>query len=301
MTSLSRGLVLVWAVFVAAAAVAPIPAWAGEQIVRVAPEEGFESGGTGREQAMLMAVVHESEALLPGSLSPSRKKLLADFIQARYDRYILSYSQLAGNNPQERIWQVQVNSRALTSLLKDLGIYYTLSDSLSYSLRLLTDDGHPVRDRITELEALSGCIRDNVQYPVLRVQPASDKSWNGKLTSSKETWTAHAQDVDDLWLTLWSSFFSGPENIQPFVQSFDLRIGGWSTMSAISGFCKQLEGWSQLVDRASLLQITGDSQGLHARWQVLTPQRDKLEERLGAYTSSRGLDWQVGEGGGGSL
>ena len=294
-----RGPVLLCALCLTAFLLVAVPTWAGEQIVSIEVPTELGSEGSQREQAMLSAVIRESEAVLPGSLDPTRKKLLAEFMQPRYEEYILSYSQLAGSNPQEQVWQIQVNSKALTTLLKELGIYYTVTDSLSYRLQIVTE-GDPGRGPITELETLSGLVRDNVQFPVLRVQPTSEDGWSGRLKSRNEAWTTHQKKVDDLWLTLWSNYFSHPENIQPFVQSLEIRINGWSTISAISGFSKQLESWTRLVDRASLLQITGDSQGLHGRWRILTPQKDRLEERLDTYTGARGLDWKAREQGPGS-
>ncbi|MDZ7759984.1 MAG: hypothetical protein U5L00_06980 [Desulfovermiculus sp.] len=284
-----------FAVCLAALALVALPTWAGEQIVAIDAQAEFGSMGSEREQAMLLAVIRESQAILPDRLDQTRKELLAEFMQARHEKYILSYSQLAGTNPQERMWQVQVNTKALTSLLKDLGVYYTIKDSLAYRLKLLSEDDRG-RGRITELETLSGCTRDNVQFPELRVQSTSEGSWNGRLKSQDQTWTASQKNLDDLWVTLWSNFFSHPENILPFVQSLDIRIHGWSTISAISGFSKRIQSWTQMVDRVSLLQITGDSQGLHGRWQILTPKRDTLEERLDRYTQSRGLDWKLQEG-----
>ncbi|MBS3780578.1 MAG: hypothetical protein KGY41_09300, partial [Desulfovermiculus sp.] len=53
----------------------PLHAWAGEQIVGIDVQAGFELGGSEREQAMLLALVRESETVLPGSLDPARKDL----------------------------------------------------------------------------------------------------------------------------------------------------------------------------------------------------------------------------------
>ena len=283
---------LICAAALTAMILVPLSAWAGEQIVGVDVQAGFELGGSEREQAMLLALVRESETVLPGSLDPARKELLAKFMQTRHEKYILSYSQLARSDPGKRVWQIQVNTQAQATLLKDLGIYYTLDTSLSYSLELVHQDDRGAK-RIAELEVLSGLNRGNVQYPSLRVQATSDGGWNGRLQSANQAWTANAKDVDDLWLALWSNFFSYPESMQSLVQSLDIRINGWSTISAISGFCQQLQSWPQLVDRATLGQISGDSLGLHAHWQILTLQPEKLKERLDRYTRSRGLDWNT--------
>ncbi len=286
---------LICAAALTAMILVPLPAWAGEQIVGVKGQAGLELDGSQREQAMLVALVRESETVLPGSLAPARRDLLAGFLRGRHEKYILSYSQLAGSNPEERVWQIQVNTQALVALLKDLGIYYTFNNSLPYSLELVHQDDRGAK-RIAELEMLSGLNRGNVQYPALRVQATSDGSWNGRLQNENQDWTANGKDVDDLWLALWSNFFSHPESIPTLVQSLDIRISGWSTISAISGFCQQLQSWPQLVDRSRLVQITGDSGGLHAHWQILTLQREQLKERLDRYTGSRGLDWNIKEG-----
>lgn len=286
---------LICAAALTAMILVPLPSWAGEQIVSVKAQAEPDLGGSQREQAMLAALVRESETLLPGSLAPARRNLLAGFLRTRHEKYILSYSQLAGSSPEERVWQIQVNTQALVTLLKDLGIYYTFNASLPYSLELVHQDDRGTK-RIAELEMLSGLNRSNGLHPALRVQATSDGSWNGRLQSENQDWTANEKDVDDLWLELWSNFFSHPESIPALVQSLDIRINGWSTISAISGFCQQLQSWPQLVDRSTLVQITGDSGGLHAHWQILTLQREQLKERLDRYTGSRGLDWKIKEG-----
>lgn len=264
---------------------------AGEQIVRVDDQQESEKTQMGREQALLLAVVREAQSVVPGALDPDRQRLLARFLESRHRTYILTYSRL-GANPARPAWQVHVNSQALTHFLQGLGLYYTPDQSLPYTLHLSTPDQRG-QERIFELERLSGCVQGDVRYPVLTVQIASDGGWKGVLESRTESWTASDQDLDSLWLSLWSKYFHSPEGVQPFVHSVDVHIKGWSTMSALSGFSSQLNSWVQLVVHGVLLQVTGDSGGLHGWWRIQTSRRQGLLQKLEEYVQSRGLQLKI--------
>ncbi len=264
---------------------------AGEQIVRVDELQESDKTQTAREQALFLAVVREAQSVLPGSLDPDRQRLLARFIEPRHSKYVLTYSRL-GANPARPAWQVHVNSPALTHFLQGLGVYYTSDQSLPYALHLSTPNQRD-QERIAELERLSGCVQGDVRHPVLTVQRASDGGWKGVLESRTETWTDSDQDLDSLWLSLWSTYFHSPEGVQPFVQSVDVHIKGWSTVSALSGFSNQLNSWAQWVVHGVLLQVTGDSKGLHGWWRIRTSRKPGLLHKLEEYVQSRGLELKI--------
>jgi hypothetical protein len=266
---------------------------AGEQIVRAGAGSQAEEPGSRRDQAMLAAVLREADTILPYSLGSDRKSRLARFLRSRYETYVLSYSQQAENEDQEQVWQVQVNTQALASLLKDLGVYYTGQKKLDYRLEMSgTGQGG-----IAQLEDLSGCVQKGVVYPVLKVQSA-DGRFRGVLESQTSTWTATRKSLEELWLALWSKYFASPEGIRPFVHRVQVQIKGLSTVSAVSGCSRQLQGWHQAVAQAGLVQIKTESGGLVGWWDVLTPEKDRLRRRLNAYTRARGLQWEERAGAG---
>lgn len=268
--------------------------WAGEQIVRLDDQPDIVARGSQREQAMLLAVVRESSKVLPGDLDPARKQILAEFIHPRYQEFILSYSRLGGGASQEQIWQVQVNTDALIKLLKELGVYYTVNKSLTYRLELINYGGSG-QGSISDLELLSGCTQGNVQHPLLKIQSTSDGQLRGLLEGQRNKWTASGNNVDELWWSLWAKYFSSSEGIHSFVQEVDVHIKGWSTLSAISGFSRQLAKWPQVVDQSSLVSLRGASAELHGWWKVVTPQSSALQKRLEEFTRSRDLDMKVQE------
>lgn len=267
--------------------------WAGEQIVRLDDASDLVARESGRERAMLVAVVRESAKVLPGDLDPAREQILAEFIQPRYEQFILSYSRLGGGSSQEHIWQVQVNTDALLKLLKDLGVYYTVNNFQTYRLELINYGGGQAN--ISDLELLSGCSQGNVQHPLLKIQTTSDGQLRGLLEGQSNKWTAAGDNVDELWRSLWARYFSSSEGIRSFVQEVEVHIKGWSTLSAISGFSRQLRNWPQVVDRACLISMRGESDGLNGWWRVVTPQSRDLQKRLEEFTQARGLDLKVQE------
>ncbi|MFO7876215.1 MAG: hypothetical protein R6U55_06495 [Desulfovermiculus sp.] len=268
--------------------------WAGEQIVRLDDQPDIVAQGTQREQAMLLAVVRESAKVLPGNLDPAREQILAEFIQPRYQQFILSYSRLGGGSSQEHIWQVQVNTEALINLLKELGVYYTVNKSLTYRLELINSGGSG-QGNISDLELLTGCTQGNVQHPLLKIQTTSSGQLRGLLEGQKNKWTASGDNLDELWWALWAKYFSSSEGIRSFVQEVDVHIKGWSTLSAISGLSRQLANWPRVVDQSSLVSLRGDSAGLHGWWKVVTPQSRDLQKKLEEFTRSRDLSMKVQE------
>jgi|UPI0004862904 hypothetical protein len=262
---------------------------AGEQIVRVKAGES----GSPRGQAMLEAVLREADTILPYSLGSDRKSGLARFLSSRHEEYVLSYSRQTDEQNQEQVWQVQINTQALASLLKDLGVYYTGQKRLGYRLEM---SGRG-QGRIAQLEDLSGCVQQGVVYPVLKVQSGGDR-FRGVLETQTSTWTASRKSLDELWQALWSKYFSSSEGIRPFVHRVQVQIKGLSTVSAVSGCSRQLHDWHQAVAQADLVQIEIASGGLLGWWDVLTPEKDRLRSRLNAYTRVRGLQWEERAGDG---
>jgi hypothetical protein len=215
-------------------------------------------------------------------------------LASRYEDYVLSYSTLAGSEDQEPAWRVQVNTQALLGLLKGLGVYYTGSRPLAYRLQTL-DHAHQAEQTIAHLELLSGCVQDSVLYPLLRLESGADGIWSAVLESEQNTWRAHGEQLADVWQKLWAEYFSSPEGMKPFVHSVQLHMKGWSSMSAVSGFSKQLKEWHQVVDRAVLDQVLVQGGGLQGWWTILTPEPEKLNGRLDSYTSGLGLTWKLEE------
>ncbi|MFP4049199.1 MAG: hypothetical protein ACLFT8_04555, partial [Desulfovermiculus sp.] len=192
----------------------------------------------------------------------------------------------------EQIWKVQVNTDEVIKLLKELGVYYTVNNSLTYRLELINHGGSR-QDRISDLELLSGCTQGNVQHPLFKIQTTSDGKLQGILEGQRNKWTASGDNVEELWWSLWARYFSSSEEIRSFVQEVLVRIKGWSTLSAISGFSRQLTNWPQVVDQSSLVSLRGDSYGLHGWWKVITPQSRALHKRLEEFSRSRDLDLKV--------
>lgn len=271
----------------------PSQARAGEQIVSVREDsQGIAHVSSGKEHAQLLAVFRECLDVLPARLKEDRKIALLQFLKPRYDEYVLSYSPLAGRGGSKSAWQVQVNTNALIDMLKGLGVYYTVSRPHAYRLQIVDHDQR-AQKIIDQLELLSGCVQGSVAYPLLTLQASSDGKWNAELENEDEKWTAAGEELASVWLDLWSEYFSTPEGVKPFVHSLQLRIAGWSTISAVSGFCKQLKAWPQLVDRAVLVQVLAQTGGLQGWWKILSPEPEKIRQRLDAYTSNHGLDWEL--------
>jgi len=268
---------------------------AGEQIVSIREDvASIEHDFSGKEQAQLLAVFQESLKVLPASLDEDRKKALHRFLASRYEDYVLSYSTLAGREDQESAWRVQVNTQALLGLLKGIGVYYTGSRPLAYRLQIM-DHGHQAQQIIAHLELLSGCVQDSVLYPLLRFESVADGMWSAVLESEQNTWRAKGEKLADVWQKLWAEYFSSPEGMKPFVHSMQLHMKGWSSMSAVSGFSKQLKEWHQVVDRAVLDQVLVQGGGLQGWWTILSPEPKKLNGRLDSYTSGLGLTWKLKE------
>lgn len=293
--------VLVFCVLLLVASVLPLQAQ--EQIVRVQADAGqngtvAETGEQGIQQVLAKGVLQEALQLLPGGLSRVRTEALVSFLSARAQEYVLSYSQGRAKKSVNRvstIWRVAVNREKLKDFLKSWGLYFTVGEPWPYTLELQTKDPQADRQAVGSLETLSGLSSTGPGGPrlVLKHSPGPGNGWKGRLEHEDRSWTREGSDLEEVWLGLWSSYFS-LEKVQALVlERLVLRVHGFSSITGVQGIDRVLSTRFALVDQADLMRSDLLLPFVSGTWKIRTPDPSTLNEFLNRYLTPRGLDYNL--------
>ena len=267
--------------------------WAGEQIVRLNQEANATRTGEAHERAMLKAVLQDALEIIPTSLDLERRRVFKEFLQSRHDNFVLSYARLGQGQTGNVVWQVRVNTKALTDLLKETGIYYTAEKPLTYRLQPISALSAQEAN-ISRMENLFGLRKGQSDGPRLDIGPTREgKGWSGTLYAQDRSWSAEHQQFQEVWLQVWAGFFTCRECVRPFVQELRLRISGWSSLSGAQAFDQRLSQWPQVVDEATLKSMLMKAEGIEGQWSIRSPRSQALQEDIEAFALPRGLTWSV--------
>lgn len=299
-----------------------------------------EQGITSREGARIIgfrrAVFEEALSLLPGVLPEHRQEVLADYLRDKAHGYVLSYheednsGQLGSSalpvesaedvppmpqaEPEEKleaqpdrllVMDVTVNRAGLKQDLQRLGVFYTLSETVSYNLTL-EGEAQASWDEIGRLQTLSGLVAraDASSQITIKAQEreltkkekrAGVKRallWTGSLSAEEDAWSAVGDSLEEVWFRLWSGYFTRPGVGAGLMDSFSLIVSGWFAPDGVKAFDAELSGWDDVVENAALVDIAMRSAGIEAVWSVTALDRSALDSRLAEVLPGRGLEWK---------
>jgi hypothetical protein len=256
-----------------------------------------------RREAMAEIAAKEASTVLPQALSEQRRKALEQFIKPEVDKYILSFSELGFERKEEvctlRL-QAEVNVPALKDFLKRWGTYYTSERPMYYSL-ISPPLSQSEEKTLRRLEALSGLERMYTGYPLMTLEQLGDQEaerrfWKGTLKTVERSWSAVDSELTTVWVDVWSKFFALPKIQSQTFETLELSIEGWTSVTAIEAFHRQLTRWSLLVDQATLKRVDMELGQSTGHWQVRTTDEENFRERLQEYLEQRGLDFSLRAG-----
>jgi len=253
-----------------------------------------------RAEAMARIAAKEAGSILPNPLPEKRRHALETFIKPEVDRYILNFSELGFQRKEVMCTmelRAEVNVPALKDYLKKWGTYYTSQRPMYYSL-ISPPLSQEEEKTLQRLEALSGLERMYSGYPLMTLEQLDESEgkrrfWRGTLKTMDKSWSAMDSKLKNVWADLWSEFFAQPKIQSQTFETVRLSVQGWTSVTAIEAFHRQLTRWSTAVDRVSLERVDMELGQSTGHWQVRTNDRDHLDERLGTYFSERGLSYSL--------
>jgi hypothetical protein len=270
--------------------------WAGEHVVRIerqltsedAGEDGFNA--TARNKGFARAVLEEVSAVLGSELDQAREKAVLEILSPRVQDFVLSFSEQTFVEEQGKAvlqLNVRVNAQAVKGFLQRWGTYYTGSRQWEYALRAQGLDAKGL-EAVRTLELMSGLSRAQEGGPVLELKQ-TDGSWRGQLRFEDHAWKAREKSLQELWPSLWSRFFHLPSVRSRVQVGLELRVSGWSSFVGLKDFDRRMQGWSQLLDRATLQEVGLQGKGVSGRWLVRTLHADAFKRELRSFLEPRGL------------
>ncbi len=260
--------------------------------------EPREQAGKLLKMGFAKAALHKINELLPAELLNEQEQILFDFLVPRAESFVLSYSEQGlqrDGNVLRMPLAVKINTWALRDFLQRWGTYYTAGASWEYVLRLTGDLQEKDLLLVKAMQELSGLSRKDSGFPELTLQLADDTDpwWRGKLQTEDEQWTHAAANLQEVWSTLWAEYFAQSAVQERVVQSLVLQARGWSAISGIWAFDREITAWSQLAKQPRIISIQLSQGLLKANWNIKTRQEQNLRKRLHQELKARGLSFRL--------
>jgi len=278
-------IILLWSGFGHAARVvsieAPLPE--GEKLVTVkdrALEQGFSK-----------AVYYEALAALPGQLRDDRKQALEQYLAPRAKDYVLGYREQWSQTLEDRVLlglEVNINRQKLEKTLRELGLFATLGNPLTYTLRLSGADEED-RNKISSLETLSGLVDVMGGTLVLTLEKDDRGVWQGRLSTGHKTYSEWDADLEVLWAALWGPYFLEYMEGAGISDTVVLEVVGWPDIGQAMFFDREMAAWRDAVEESSISAVEVLAEGYKVRWKLKIKNREILEQKLAESLAGRDL------------
>lgn len=244
-----------------------------------------------------LAVIQESQSIVPGELSEERKKFLGEHLELRINDLVLGYRIFSREETNDRLQmdlEVNVDTWALRSILQRTGVYYTSATPWKYDL---STRGSSPGDfgMLQRLHTITGVEVDADAPTSVSLTRRQDGSWSGTIEYKEVKHDVAGGNLYRVWFDLWAFFFTRPEVISEMTVDFILKTTGWATTDAIMHFDNILFSWDQKVEKGSIIYIHTDVPSFRAGWSITTLNADLLQQRLEEYLPSRGVYHTIDE------
>lgn len=269
------------------------PAPAGQ---RVSVPAG-ENGTAVLEQGFARALAQEVQTLVSPSLSASRLQAVMEVLGPEQRAFVRGYSEVVpadGNATDGNMTlDVRVNTPALRTRLRELGVLFTAASPLPYVLRL--SGVEPARTRrlgvLQELSGLTPVSAAGADVPVLHLSQAG--AWSGVLSLGDWRATHTAKTLDEVWLAVWKNYFSRPGFGTPVGTTLTVRVSGWLSSMGPMEFDRLMDSWDAEVLDKNLVGVEMDGPGMAGVWRVQARSREALARRLSDAVKAQGLTLEI--------
>lgn len=244
-----------------------------------------------------LAVIQESQRMVPGELSEERKKILGEHLEWKINDLVLGYRIFSRERVEDRLQmglEVNIDTGALRSILQRTGVYYTSAAPWKYDL---STRGSSPGDfgMLQRLQTITGVEVDADAPTSVSLTRLQDGSWSGTIEYKDISHEVSGGDLNRVWFDLWAFFFTRPEVLSQMTVDFILKTTGWATTDAIMHFDEILLSWDQKVEKGIILYIHTDVPSFRAGWSLTTLNPDLLQQRLEEYLPSRGIYYTIDE------
>jgi len=251
----------------------------------------------GLREGFSLAVVQESQRMVPGELSDERKKILGEHLEWKINDLVMGYRIFSIEEVDGRLQmdlQVNVDNATLRNILQRTGVYYTSTVPWKYGL---STRGSSPGDfgMLQRLQKITGVEVDNDAHTSVSLVRLHDGSWSGSIDYKDISFEVSGGDLNRVWFDLWAFFFTHPEVMSQMTMDFTLKTTGWVTIDAIMYFDEILLSWDQKVEKGSIQYIHTDVPSFRAGWSLTSLNPDLLRQSLEEYLSSRGIYYSIDE------
>jgi len=285
------------------------PVLADQRVVVPALDEGAQVSAMDR--GFEAALAQEVQTLLSKPLAPSRLKAVMGVLGPERNALILGYSEVvaaegnatamdanatamdANATAGALVLDVRVHSEALKTRLRELGVMFTAAAPWPYVLQLSGVEPSRTK-RLGVLQELSGVqplAAAGEDVPVLKLSQFG--AWTGVLTLGEWSASHSAKSLDEVWLTVWKSYFSRPGLMATGESGLLVRVSGWLTSMGPMEFDRLMDSWGAEIEYKTLVGVEMDGPGMAGVWRIQTRSKDALARRLGDAAKAQGLTLEI--------
>jgi hypothetical protein len=251
------------------------------------------------ERGFTIAAMQEAMQMLPNTLPDARWRLLEAYLAPRTREFVLSYTvedfRLSKTDVAMTL-NVRINRPVLKNVLKGIGVFYTVSTSLTCTF-ILEGASPEDKRKIEELQLLSGiAVHDGVGGPALSLKRTETGVWKGELSEMKFKVNETDQSVSILWARLWNKYFSLSEVQARYGRPLLVVVEGWKHSDGVKEFSAGMANWDQWIDEGYLMEVATSKDTYRATWRILALNADPLRLKLEKVASEKGLKISIQEG-----
>ncbi len=303
---MQRNVFCLWLMLLCAAS----PVMADQRVV--VPVDGGEGQPSALERGFDAALAQEVQVLVGTALSPSRLKAVTGVLGPERNALIRGYSEVAGaaanatagnadatamdanaTSGASLTLDVRIQTEALKTRLRELGVMFTAAAPLPYVLEL--SGVEPSRTKrlgaLQELSGLKPLPAGAADVPVLKLSQMG--AWSGVLSLGEWNATHSAKTLDEVWFVVWKSYFSRPGIMAKGESGLLVRVSGWLSSMGPMEFDRLMDSWSDEIQHKTLVGVEMDGPGMVGVWRVQTRSRDALARRLGDAAKAQGLTLEI--------
>ncbi len=272
-----------------------LPALA-DQRVSVSIGEG-ETVAAVREKGFAQALSQEIQAMVASPLNPSRLEAVMGVLAPEHGSFVRGYSEVAPSEVNATggmlTLDVRVNTAALKTRLRELGVMYTATAPRPYVLQL--SGVEPSRTKrlghLQELSGLKPVAAAGEDAPVLKLSQAGH--WTGVLHLGSWNATHTAKTLDEVWFAVWKQYFSRANLPAEGGSPLSVRVSGWLSSMGPMEFDRLMDSWEAEIADKSLVGVEMEGAGMVGVWRIQARSREALSRRLADAVKAQGLALEI--------
>ncbi len=267
------------------------------------------------KKGFAQGVLQVANSLLERPLDDARQQVVAQWLEADVQGFILGYSDFVFRRKPNRIFtaemNVNVNTPAVKKFLKKNGMLQTCVQPVRYFLsqgmlgaedlqdlelfyglkRVFKQKNAEVVLEISPVAKLKNITEDTKTKTEEKEQevellPSQKYSFDVKLYAGKKVFHAGPSRLNRAWQKVWKGYFSQPVFALQGTSLATLWLTGWENCAEAYAFDRTLRSWTKVVDSVQLEFLQVAAHRTKGFWTIRSTDAKRFNAKLEQYLAA---------------